>query len=273
MRAICVVDDKAWAGSPFRSIHGLSFWIETPQGRVLFDTGAKGSLLLHNLRVAGIDWGEIDAIALSHAHNDHTGGLRAILECTGRIPLYAHPDILRERFSRRDGRMKSIGLSMTREELGRLADMRLSAAPAQILSGVHTTGEIAPRPEPEGRSERHFVRAGDEWAPDPYQDDMSIVVQVKEGLVLVCGCCHAGLLNTLLKVRAAFSGRLLAVVGGLHLNDLSEEQLEHIADVLEGYGPPMLYANHCTGDRAYACLSKVFGKLVHPCPAGTELVF
>jgi 7,8-dihydropterin-6-yl-methyl-4-(beta-D-ribofuranosyl)aminobenzene 5'-phosphate synthase len=273
VRAICVVDDKARAGSPFRSIHGLSFWIETPQGQVLFDTGAEGSVLLHNLGAAGIDYGGIDAIALSHAHQDHTGGLQAILQRTGRIRLYAHPGILRERFSRRDGRMKSVGLSLTRQELGRLADMRLSAAPEQILPGVFTTGEIADRPEPEGRSERHFVRQGDQWVPDPYRDDLSIVLQAQEGLVLVCGCCHAGLLNTLLKVRAAFSGKLLAVVGGLHLNDLSEEQLEHIANVLEGYGPPRLYPNHCTGDRAHAALSRAFGELVSPCPAGTALVF
>ncbi len=273
MRLICLVDDKAQAGSRFQKEHGLSFWIETQHGRVLFDTGASGRMLLHNMKVAGIKPDSIDALALSHAHYDHTGSLEAVLQRTGRVPLYANPDLFRERFSRRGGELKSIGLTIPRERLQRLAELHLSAEPQQILPGVYTSGEITARPEPEGRSLRHSVRDGDGWVADPYQDDMSIVLRVKQDLVLVCGCCHAGLLNTLLKVRSSLDGEVVAIVGGMHLKALDSEQLQHIVQVLRLYGPPQLYPNHCTGKRAYAALTQAFGECVAPCPAGTEVIF
>ncbi len=119
------------------------------------------------------------------------------LELQPGLPLYAHPDLLRERFSRRAKDLKSVGLRLAEPDLHRLAGLRLSAAPQEILPGIWTTGEIAERPEPEGRSPHHFVRDANGWAPDPYRDDMALVLDSPSGLVLVCGCCHAGLLYTL----------------------------------------------------------------------------
>jgi 7,8-dihydropterin-6-yl-methyl-4-(beta-D-ribofuranosyl)aminobenzene 5'-phosphate synthase len=285
MKLLCVANDRARAQSGFRTDHGQAVLVETDQGRVLLDTGSSGGKLLYNLDLAGIDERSIDALVLSHAHDDHTGGVGALLKRTGRIPLYAHADILRERFSlgsilpsivRRWLRleaMRSRGLPVSREELERSAHMHLSADPQQVLPNVYTTGEITERPELEGRSQHHFVRGEAGWSPDPYRDDMSLVVRVAQGLVLVCGCCHAGLLNTLLSVRSSFGEPIHGVVGGLHLRDLSDAQLQHIVDVLRDYGAIRMFPNHCTGDRAVAALTHAFGARVTPFPAGAELVF
>ncbi len=273
MKVTCVVDDAVQASSRFWGEHGIAFVIETEQGRVLFDTGQSGTVLLHNLEVAGIEPASICAVALSHSHYDHTGGLSALLQHTPTLPLYAHPDLFRERFSRRDSGLASTGLSTSREELLRHVDLRLSDEPQQILSGMYTTGQITSRPEPEGRSAHHVVREGDDWIADPYRDDMSIVLEVAQGLVLICGCCHAGLLNTLQHVGAIFSGEMIAVLGGMHLAQADEGHLHRTVQVLRSYGPPRLYPNHCTGARAYVALATAFGTRVAPCPAGTELTF
>jgi len=267
------VDNAVQPGSRFWGEHGLSFLIETEHGRVLFDTGQSGTVLLHNLQVAGVEPTSIAAVVLSHAHYDHTGGLNALLPQTGKVPLYAHPDLFRERFAQRQTEIEKIGPPMGREELTARVDLRLSDQPQQILSGVYTTGEIASRLEPEGRSPRHLIREGDGWIADPYRDDMSIVLRVRQGLVLVCGCCHAGLLNTLKHVRATFDGQLIAVLGGMHLGDLKDEQMRHIVQTLHRYGTPRLYPNHCTGERAYVALANAFGARVVPCSAGTQLTF
>lgn len=279
MKVICVVDNTAGGGS-FWGEHGLAFLIETENGsRVLFDTGQSGTVLLHNLAEFRIDPREINVLALSHAHQDHTGGLEALLEQSPGLPLHAHPDLFcgrfaRRRFARHGKEVDSIGLPLTQEALAARAELRLSAEPTEVASGVWTTGEITSHPEPEGRSDRHLVREGEGWVPDSYRDDLSLVLHTGRGLVLLCGCCHAGLLNTLLHVRRTFGDAIVAVAGGTHLGDADEAYLEHVATVLrQEYGSPRLYLNHCTGELARFALATAFGKGVRSCPAGTVLNF
>jgi 7,8-dihydropterin-6-yl-methyl-4-(beta-D-ribofuranosyl)aminobenzene 5'-phosphate synthase len=97
MNVTCIVDDAVQRSSPFWGEHGLAFLIETEMGRVLFDTGQSGTVLLHNLELLDVDPATIDGLAISHAHYDHTGGLRALLErVRPGISLYANPDLFRD---------------------------------------------------------------------------------------------------------------------------------------------------------------------------------
>ncbi len=183
-----------------------------------------------------------------------------------------YPDLFRPRYVARDNAYKSIGLTMTREDLARRVDLRLSATPAEIVPGLWTTGEITDRSEPEGRSNRHVVRGESGWQPDTYRDDMSLVMETARGLAVVCGCCHAGLLNTLARVRQAFQSPIVAIIGGAHLVDADATHLRQVIQVLrEVYGSPRLHLNHCTGERAVIALTNAFGDRVKPFPAGTVL--
>jgi 7,8-dihydropterin-6-yl-methyl-4-(beta-D-ribofuranosyl)aminobenzene 5'-phosphate synthase len=190
------------------------------------------------------------------------------------LPLYASPDIFRPRFSVRNGKYNAIGLPLAQGEIAQLADLRLNSGPVEVLPGLWTTGEIEERPEPEGRSPRHVIPHGDSWKPDPYRDDMSLVMETPAGLVVICGCCHAGLLNTLAHVRRTFRGPIVAVIGGTHLIEADEAHLEHVVELLRHkYESPQLYLNHCTGERAYLYLAKAFGEQVNSGSVGTTLTF
>ncbi len=270
----CVVDNTVQQSSLFWGEHGLAFWIETDQSCALFDTGQSGVVLSHNLEALGLRLQDVNVLALSHAHYDHTGGLGAVLSQNPGLPIYANADFLSPRYSLRRGEYESIGLSILPEELTNQADLHLSDSPIEVLPGLWTTGEIQARPEPEGRSAHHFVPEGDGWRPDPYRDDMSLVMDTQEGLVLICGCCHAGLLNTLAHVKRTFQRPIVAVLGGTHLVTADEVYLEHVVSVLqEDYGLLYFYLNHCTGERAYVSMVNAFGERVKPCPAGTILIF
>ena len=272
MKVACAVDNAVCDHSTFWGEHGLAFVIEAKSGCVLFDAGRSGTVLLHNLKLLDVEPRAINALAISHAHHDHTGGLPALLDQVAGIPLYAHPDLFRGRFSRRK-ELKSVGLPLEREALEQRLTFQLSAEPTEILPGVWTTGEITERTEPEGRSDHHLIRGVEGWEPDPYRDDIALVLETGKGLVVLCGCCHAGLLNTLTHVRRTFGVDITAVAGGTHLLQADEAYLQHVIEVLRELGVPRLYLNHCTGQRAYVTLAQAFGEAVAPCPVGTSLDF
>jgi 7,8-dihydropterin-6-yl-methyl-4-(beta-D-ribofuranosyl)aminobenzene 5'-phosphate synthase len=276
VRVACVVDDAVQRSSPFWGEHGVAFLIESDAGRVLFDTGQSGVVLLHNLELLHVAPATIDALAISHAHYDHTGGLPALLEAIRPgTPLYANPDMFRERYSRREGEPKSVGLSASEETLAAHVALCLEAESQEILPGIWTTGKIAERPDPEGSSDYHLMREGDALVVDEYRDDMAVTLQTGEHGVLLCGCCHAGLLNTLTHVESVFKHPISVVAGGLHLTGASSEELQRAASLL-ATRPALqhVYPKHCTGEAAFVALTQILGShVVRPCPAGTILEF
>ena len=272
MRVQCLVDNSVQPSSSFWGEHGLAFLIEADDGhRFLFDTGASGAVLLHNLESAGVDTETIDTVVLSHSHPDHTGGLPALLGRRTGLSVHAHPEILRPRYSEKNGVRTLMGLPWSPDALKRQIELKLSESPEQVFPGVWTSGEITERNEPEGRSAHHLVRRGEDWSPDPYRDDLSLVLETDAGLFVVCGCCHAGLLNTLLHVKDHFGEDPVAVAGGTHLVGAGPEQLAHTVSRLRELHSPVLHLNHCTGPAAFVALSQAFGERVFHCPAGAML--
>ena len=276
MRVSCIVDDAVQRSSPFWGEHGVAFLIETEGRRVLFDAGQSGTVLLRNLKLLDVDPATIDAVAISHAHYDHTGGLPVLLKhLRPSTPLYAAPDLFRERFSRRQGETQDVGLRMARAELAEQMTLTLSATPQEIVPGVWTTGVILERPEPEGSSDYHLMREVGAFVADAYRDDMALVLQTSGQLILLCGCCHAGLLNTLAHVKCVFESPISVIAGGLHLTSATDDGLQHVGEVLAAM-PALqrVYPNHCSGEAAFVALTQILGpSVVHPCPAGTVLEF
>jgi 7,8-dihydropterin-6-yl-methyl-4-(beta-D-ribofuranosyl)aminobenzene 5'-phosphate synthase len=134
------------------------------------------------------------------------------------------------------------------------------------------------RPHVEGHSVHHVVRSGsddgpDRWLPDPYRDDLSLVVETSRGFILLCGCCHAGLLNTVEHVDRAFSRPIVAIAGGTHLVNVTARHLQRVSDALAAKESlKRVYLNHCSGQAAYVGLLLSLGlHVVQTCPAGLEL--
>ncbi len=270
VKIICAVNNTAAENSGLMAEHGLSFWIQTDHGVTLFDTGQTPQALSYNLDKLGLPGRAIDRLVLSHAHYDHTGGLEAVLPGRTDLIIHAHPDIFRPRYSLRQGEYRSIGLAVDRDTLSRHYTLSLSDTPAEVMPGLWTTGGITQRPEHAGSSPHLFIRDEAGWQPDPYLDDLSMVLQTARGLVVICGCCHAGILNTLFHVQEHFEGPVIAAIGGLHLVNADDLYLAHVIDVFEERFPgASLYLNHCTGDNAVARLQRALGSRVKPFPAGS----
>lgn len=245
--------------------HGLSILVEAHGKRVLLDAGQTDTAV-RNARALGLDLGAVDAIVLSHGHQDHTGGLRAVLQEVSRqgreVPVYAHPDLWTARYSLREGeRPRFTGLPYREEGLAALgARFHYSAIPREVFPGIWTTGEVPRRNDFEKLDPALKVRLSDGWGQDQILDDQALVVTSARGLIVVLGCAHAGIVNTLAHARQ-FTGErcLYAVVGGTHLGLGLKEQLAPSVAALREMGIERLGVSHCTGPEAAAELARAFG--------------
>jgi 7,8-dihydropterin-6-yl-methyl-4-(beta-D-ribofuranosyl)aminobenzene 5'-phosphate synthase len=250
--------------------HGLSILIETSGAKLLFDTGL-GLALDFNASALGVDFSSIDAVALSHGHNDHGGGLKLALEriaharrSSGKssaIPVYAHPGVFQDRFKKFDsGNIKPTGIPFSREELETLgAKLHFHTEPLEPIPGIILTGEIE-RGLEEVKTRSHFVNVDGELVPDSFIDDQAAIVKGDKGLSVVLGCAHAGVVNTL-NYAAKLTGEqhFYGLFGGTHLLQADEEQLEMTLAAIEQRKIQVIGFSHCTGMEAIAYFTKNFG--------------
>jgi 7,8-dihydropterin-6-yl-methyl-4-(beta-D-ribofuranosyl)aminobenzene 5'-phosphate synthase len=274
VKIICVLNDNIPENSGLHCEHGLSFWVENDQNVLLFDTGQTDSVLSYNLDMLGLSIDAVDKIALSHAHDDHTGGLDLFFNRPKKILLYANQDFFTRRFSYRKKEYREIGCQYNKATLSKHFFLHLQDIPVELLPNLWTTGKITTRPEKMGGSEHHFIKPANEWLPDPYLDDMSLVLKTENGLVLICGCCHAGLLNTLKHAEEVFQHKVTTVIGGAHLVSFDENDLDHVIEVIQNKYPDCQFMlNHCTGAKAIQVLQENLDNKVEEFLPGTWLEF
>jgi 7,8-dihydropterin-6-yl-methyl-4-(beta-D-ribofuranosyl)aminobenzene 5'-phosphate synthase len=253
--------------------HGFSALIEPSDGEpLLFDTG-QGGTLLHNARRMGKALDRVRTVVLSHGHYDHSSGLLPLLREHGPMRVLAHPDIFIPRFRVKDsGESISIGIPHSRRELeaaGALFD--LSTEFRSVAPGVFLTGEV-PRVTPFETGDRgiFFDRAG--VRADSVPDDQSLIVESGRGLVILLGCCHAGLINTLEQVKRCMGREdIYAMIGGTHLGFCGREQLDDTVEMLKRSGIRRVAASHCTGFAASARLWRDLPSQFHPAQVGYAL--
>jgi 7,8-dihydropterin-6-yl-methyl-4-(beta-D-ribofuranosyl)aminobenzene 5'-phosphate synthase len=271
---ITVLADNSAGGRGLLAEHGLALWIELDGHRVLFDTG-QGLALGSNARLLGIPLETTEAIVLSHGHYDHTGGLAEVLSLAHGPRVHAHRAAFDDKYARNpDGSSRDIGMPSRRETLARVGDSLVPAdGPVEVIPGLHVSGPI-PRVTPFEDTGGPFYLDEACTRPDPLVDDQAAYIETPRGTVVLLGCGHAGMINTLLYVRALTDNRPIhSVMGGMHLRTAGKDRVDRTIAELERLGAPLLIPCHCTGARATARLWQAFPDRCSPCAVGTQIEF
>jgi 7,8-dihydropterin-6-yl-methyl-4-(beta-D-ribofuranosyl)aminobenzene 5'-phosphate synthase len=267
--------------TPLLAEHGFAALVDlkAAEVRILWDAGLTRTALLENIKRIKIDPATIDKIALSHGHDDHTAAVADVLRAMDlkpksrkwepgatpeeirqwvvgrRVPVIAHPAAFRERWGiPTDGTKYGPVLPPSRAEWEALgAEIILPEGPYELGPGCWTTGSV-PRLsfETSGVSSTEAYREGDAFIRDYIDEDQAIVVNVKDkGLVILSGCAHSGIVNTVNYARA-ISGvdEVWAILGGFHLAEAKDEEIRQTIDEIKRCQPRLIVPSHCTGFKA-----------------------
>ncbi len=238
---------------------GLSVLIDVDDTQVLLDTG-QGISAAYNADTLGIDLSGLDKLVLSHGHYDHTGGLKDILTRTGKVDIFAHPDIWDAKYAVYGDYQRYIGIPFQRTELESMgAEFRLDREPVWITENMVTTGEIPMTNDYEIIDAGMFVKEGDSFRRDELLDDLALGIKTESGLVVILGCGHRGIINTIRHLQNVTGlQNISCVIGGTHLISASEERLVWTAAELKEIGVKKLGVSHCTGFKASCWLANEF---------------
>lgn len=275
LRITTVSENSVAMGIGLKAEHGLGYYIEKDGLRIFFDTG-QGLVFEDNLKAMGIPISGISHMVLSHGHYDHAGALRAVVENNPEIKIIAHPDAFKPKYLSYDNQsFHYIGINPKISELENLgASLVLSTESVEIAPGVMTTGEIPMVCDFEKGEPYFFKDSGNEKIHDDISDDQSMVIETEKGLVVVLGCTHRGLINTLTHI-AEMTGKnkFHAITGGLHLGGAKEDRLKKTADALKAFDIDRLIVGHCTGMNSAVYLHNALpGKVEFGCVGFTILV-
>jgi len=253
--------------------HGLAVHISGRGKKILFDVAATSEALLHNALAMDVDLSSIDAVVVSHGHADHTGGLAAVAARRPALPIYIHPGAFNRRWADKpDEPMKDVSCPHSAQKLRQGGAMlRHIEAPEMLEDWLLLSGPIGGCRH---GTESFVIRKGDDLVIDNFEDEMILLLRGRNGWVIVSGCCHRGLKNTLR--AASFLTRndpVVALVGGLHLRSASEVELEGAAALLAQFGCPDVYPCHCSGPQAVNYLTHRFPAKIHPLCAGAKVEF
>ena len=275
VRISILVDDTV-GGRNCWAEHGLALLVETPSYKVLFDTGQSGAVLLHNAAEMGIRLEDLDAVVLSHGHYDHVNGLPALLARTGPLDVYAHPGVFAAKYAAgREGEApRKIGSSYTEESIRAAgARLHLEQGLSRLSEEIILTGEIPSSTSFEDVPRGFLVEKEGRPVTDFLLDEQAMAVRTAGGLVVILGCGHPGVINTVNYCRRLAGAEVNAVIGGMHLETASLSRLQLTIQALLELGAEKIVPLHCSGFKARAEMARQLKAVFVTAAAGDIIDF
>lgn len=242
MKITVLVENNSRIDNYLLAEPALSLLIEHKDNRILFDTGYS-DVFLQNAKTLNIDLNNITDIVISHGHNDHTGGLSFLKSSNSSIKLTAHPNIFDKKVEKNG---VPYGCPVSKEKLKAQFQLNLTKQPCYITEDLLFLGEIENN------------TSGD-------IDDSALVYITQKGLFIITGCSHSGIIN-IINYAKKITGinKIYGILGGFHLNDKTDSEIEIISDFFKQEGVEYLAPCHCCDLKSKITLAKC-NKIVEIC--------
>ncbi len=254
-RVTVLIEDTPSVVSGLTSEHGLSLFVETPEEKFLFDCGHTGAAW-DNAGKLGIDLSGVRFVVLSHSHYDHAGGFPALLRHEKPQKLYTGPGFWQEKFSHQadTGAYLYKGCGFRQRDLTAWGVQQEVCEDLLPIGGNMWLIHGFSKKYPFETIPSLFV-CGDAKKPDEFVDEICLVLGGKDGLTIITGCSHNGILNIVSSVRERLQQKVCRVIGGIHLTGQSPERIDKTLGALREAGVEDMVLGHCSGVSSERALS------------------
>ena len=274
MRITTLIENHPDQNRPeLKAEHGVSFYIEVGDHVYMSDVGQSGNFAENSVKL-DVDLSQVEALAISHYHYDHGGGLGRFFQENKKAAVFLRRSVEAEYLAVDDPEsIRYIGLDrgLLNQHMDRIiyVDNNQEVAP-----GFHLLTDIPGKYSKPHGDERLKMRFEGETKPDTFMHEMVTIVKEQEGIVVLTGCAHNGVLNMITAAQNAFPGKpIRAVIGGFHLNREDDETVREIGKKLLELNIPKIVTGHCTGDHATEVLGEVLGNRLQRLYTGMVMTF
>jgi len=261
IRITTLVENSMGEHLGLRSEHGLSFCIEDGGTMLLFDTG-QSDAIIHNAGQLCLDLSRLGLVVLSHGHYDHSGGLRSLVANGCHFKLITGKGFFTEKYAERNGSHQFLGNNFDKAYLvdSGIPWSALEEPIREIAPGIFVVGNFSRLNADEPINTRFKLLGDGAFVPDPFDDEIMMVLDTPKGLVAILGCSHPGMRNMLETVKKAFSKPIHALIGGTHLVESTPEGLQASLAYLHETIKGPIGVSHCTGKAAMGVLGVSEGR-------------
>ncbi|MGB9686606.1 MAG: MBL fold metallo-hydrolase [Rectinema subterraneum] len=257
IRIVTLIENSPGEHLALKTEHGISFYIEKENHTIIFDTGQSGAFI-QNARKLGINLEDIEMVAISHGHYDHSGGLRHLVDSAHPFELVVGKGFFNKKYATDGISFEYLGNDFDEEYLKEQhISWQYAEKPiGEILPGIFILTNFPRIHEDEKINSRFVIDTGNAFVPDDFSDEISLAVETPRGFIVLVGCSHPGIKNMLDAAASRLPGPIYGVIGGTHLVEASEKSFAASVHYLATSGFKAIGVSHCTGNKGTAELQK-----------------
>jgi len=230
---------------------------------IVFDSGRVKSALLYNIKALKLDLSQLECIVLSHGHHDHTAAtVELVRKSKRKVKVIVHPSIFYPRFVVEKGKRRHYGIPRgeRKDDILKAGGQLIETTePVEVVPGVLTSGEIRRVTPFEKITWRNWALIDGKQVRDKVPEDQALFINLqRRGVLVISGCAHAGIVNTLQAALDVTKTKLFGFIGGTHLIHPKESRLKETIDRFKEFDLQLLSPSHCTGHKSIAAINQAF---------------